>query len=200
MNSHPSSIFLSRPEKWQPQQREVIFRFDPGGTFRSLIWVAPLVELEGNNPAIRIFDRYSVSMPSSEYLKDIAGILVRCDLDYPRACGGECGSRRTVRVYTEEPPLSFVFCIVILHRVYPPMRYFNLPHDIRSSINQPLHPRLVPLGSLFHLIRLFRLLAITVSACSDNYFKSALDGAKRRLRCGAPMPGSSVGAPTASRR
>jgi hypothetical protein len=38
---------------------------------------------------------------------------------------------------------------------------------ILSSINQPLHLRLVPLGSLFYLIRLFRLLAITVSACSD---------------------------------
>ena len=28
-----------------------------------------------------------------------------------------------------------------------------------------------------------------------NYFKSALDGAKRRLRCSAPIPGSGVGAP-----
>jgi hypothetical protein len=49
------------------------------------------------------------------------------------------------------------------------MGYFNPPHDIRSfSINQPLHPRLVPLGSILDLIRLLGLLAITVSACSDR--------------------------------
>ena len=40
---------------------------------------------------------------------------------------------------------------------------------VLSSINQPLHPRLVPLGPILNPIRLLGLLAITVAACSDSY-------------------------------
>jgi hypothetical protein len=41
---------------------------------------------------------------------------------------------------------------------------------VLSSINQPLHPRLVPPGPSLDPIPLLGLLAITISACSDKFF------------------------------
>jgi hypothetical protein len=38
--------------------------------------------------------------------------------------------------------------------------------SVLSSVNQPLHPRLVPLGPILNIIRLLGLLAYTVSTFS----------------------------------
>jgi hypothetical protein len=52
--------------------------------------------------------------------------------------------------------------------------------------NQPLHPRLVPLGPVLDPIHLLGLLAYTVSACSDMFSHNANYGTVITVLYGNP--------------